>query len=99
MIIFSLALLIVFLLVIQLTGKWTNFENYLYSFPSKELSSLFSFIKFKRGFIRTFTTDIPQKKIAFLSLLKPVTITVSIKKYTTYYNNYFVAFNNIKLLV
>ena len=95
----SLALLIVFLLVIKLKGKWTIFENKLYSFPSKESSIFFSFLKIENNLISQFTLVFSQVNTAELFITTLEALSVSNKKYTTYYNNYFVAFNNIKLLV
>ena len=95
----SLTFLIVFLLVVLTTGRLTKFENYFYSFPSKEISYYFSFCSTQSHLKGELTKVIPKKNILSLFLKHIAAITVSNKKHTTYHNNYFVAFNNIKLLV
>ena len=95
----SLVILIVFLLVVNLTGRWTGIENEFYSFPSKELSAYLSFWKIENNPISQFTSAFLRTTTPKLFLKNLIVNTVSNKKYTTYHNNYFVAFKNIKLLL
>jgi len=95
----SLALLIVFLLIVNPIGKLANLENELYSFPPKELSSYFSFFNVGITILSQFTlASLPAitRKSCSINL---VAFKAVHKKHTTYYTNYFVELRNIKLLV
>ena len=95
----SLAFLIVSLLVVNLTGRLTDFENYFYSFPSKELSHYSAIGKIETNLLNKFTLVSSQTNSRKSLLTNLITSSALHKKNTTYYTNYFVEFKNIELLV